>query len=242
MKPVLEVNNIEKHFDSFAAVRGISFSVQLGEVLGIVGPNGAGKTTTIKIILGLLEADSGSIKVLGQSIDSPKIRQRIGYMPETPLFYSHLTGRELLQLVGSLFQLPRLTIRQRADNLLGKVGLTEAANRPLREYSKGMLQRINLAQAIINEPELLFLDEPMDGLDPIGRIQMKELLLEIKVGGTAIVFSSHILSDVEVMSDQIAIMDKGKILRITSTEKLVPKNKSLEEVFLETIGVGSELK
>lgn len=235
MTPVLEVREIEKQFGSFAAVRGISFSVQPGEVLGIVGPNGAGKTTTIKIILGLLNPDKGSIKVLGEDIARESIREKIGYMPETPLFYSHLTGRELLEFVGALFRMPSSLIRKRSRELLQKVGLQEAANRALGGYSKGMLQRICLAQAMINQPELLFLDEPMDGLDPIGRIEMKELLLEIKKTGAAIVFSSHILSEVEIMSDRIAIMDKGKILTMDMTGKMVPKGKTLEEVFIKTI-------
>lgn len=235
MKPVLEVRNLHKNFGRFAAVKDISFTVHPGEVLGIVGPNGAGKTTTIKMILGLLNPDRGTIKIFGMDSRDQEIRKRIGYMPETPSFYAHLTGRELLYFVGDLFQIPRAILHERTKVLLEGVGLKDAGNRGLGHYSKGMLQRICLAQALINEPELLFLDEPLDGLDPIGRIRMREILLEIKSRGTAIVLNSHILSDVELMSDQIAIMDRGEILKLDTVKKLIPKGKNLEEVFIETV-------
>jgi ABC-2 type transport system ATP-binding protein len=206
-----------------------------GEVLGIVGPNGAGKTTTVKMVLGLLIPDKGRITLFGKGIDATGTRNRIGYMPETPSFYAHLTGRELLSFVGELFGLSRTEIKKRTDELLEQVGLSEAGNRQLGTYSKGMLQRICLAQALINHPQLLFLDEPLDGLDPIGRIRMKEVLLEVRKSGTAIVLNSHILSDVEVMSDRIAIMDRGKMLRVEPVTKLIPKGKTLEQVFIEII-------
>ena len=235
MKTVLDIQSIRKRFGDFTAVEDISLTVPAGEVLGIVGPNGAGKTTTIKMILGLLQPDSGSITLFGNSINDAATRARIGYMPETPSFYSHLTGQELLFLVGELFALPSSLIKERAAELLERVGLSEAAHRQLGNYSKGMLQRIGLAQALINHPELLFLDEPLDGLDPIGRIRMKEVLLEIKKQGTAIVLNSHILSDVAAMSDRIAIMDHGRILKLETVSKLIPKDKALEEVFIETV-------
>ena len=140
-----------------------------------------------------------------------------------------------MQFVGELFQLPKETIKQRTKDLLELVGLTKAADRPLRGYSKGMLQRICLAQALINEPDLLFLDEPMDGLDPIGRIRMKEILLEVKSRGASIVFNSHILSDVEAVSDRIMIMDQGKMLKMGTVSQLIPANKTLEDVFIELV-------
>lgn len=235
MQQPLIVDTITKRFGDFQAVKSLSFKVNAGEVLGIVGPNGAGKTTTIKMILGLLKPDSGNIKLFGESIESTKVRARIGYMPETPSFYAHLTGAELLSFVGELFNLPKATIKERSTKLLAQVGLKDAAKRQLADYSKGMLQRICLAQALINEPELLFLDEPLDGLDPLGRVRMKEVLLEIKKKGTAIVLNSHILSDVEIMSDRIAIMDQGSILKLDTVQKLIPKGKTLEQVFIETI-------
>ena len=235
MKKPLVVEHIRKQFDAFVAVNDISFSVDQGEVLGIVGPNGAGKTTTIKMILGLLNPDKGEISLFGSSNSDLSVRQKIGYMPETPSFYAHLTGKELLAFVGNLFHLPKAVIEERSEELLATVGLTSAANRQLKKYSKGMLQRICLAQAIINQPELLFLDEPLDGLDPIGRIRMKEVLLEIKKRGTAIVLNSHILSDVALMSDRIAIVDHGSVLKLDTVQKLIPKGQTLEEVFLSTI-------
>jgi len=180
MKNILQADHLQKTFEKNVAVKDISFTVSPGEVLGIVGPNGAGKTTTLKMILGLLIPDKGHIKIFGKSAQMQEVKTKIGYMPETPLFYAHLTGRELLLFVGEIFKLERNENKSRADTLLGKVGLSDAANRPLRGYSKGMLQRICLAQALMNNPELLFLDEPLDGLDPIGRISMKEILLEVK--------------------------------------------------------------
>jgi ABC-2 type transport system ATP-binding protein len=235
MQQPLIVKNICKNFDGFQAVNKLSFSLNEGEVLGIVGPNGAGKTTTIKMILGLLTPDSGTITIFGKSIDDLEVRREIGYMPETPSFYSHLTGKELLLFVASLFGISKKEALERSEHLLERVGLTEASNRQLGGYSKGMLQRICLAQALINKPKLLFLDEPLDGLDPLGRVRMKEVLLEIKQAGTAIVLNSHILSDVEIMSDRIAIVDRGTILKLDTVASLIPKGKTLEEVFISTI-------
>lgn len=235
MQQPLTVTSLSKAFSDFQAVDGISFLVGPGEVLGIIGPNGAGKTTTIKLILGLLHPDRGSVQLFGSSIHDLEVRRRIGYMPETPSFYNHLTGRELLAFAGELCGLTKKQIKERSEDLLGRVGLTEAAHRQLGTYSKGMLQRICLAQALINQPELLFLDEPLDGLDPLGRVRMKEVLLELKEKGTAIVLNSHILSDVEIMSDRIAIMDRGKILKLEPVTRLIPKGKTLEEVFMQTI-------
>lgn len=234
MQP-LTVQSITKCFGSVKAVTNLSFNVESSEVVGIIGPNGAGKTTTIKMILGLLQPDQGEIRLFGKQIDDPAVRQRVGYMPESPTFYSNLTGRELLGYVGELFGMGKADKAARSKALLERVGLEDAGSRQLKTYSKGMLQRICLAQALVNSPELLFLDEPLDGLDPLGRIQMKEILLELKAAGTSVVFNSHILSDVEAVSDRIAIMDNGKLLTLERTSTLVPKNKTLEDVFIATI-------
>ena len=235
MPTPLIVEAIRKQFGTHIAVQNLSFSVAEGEVLGIIGPNGAGKTTTIKMILGLLEPDAGQIRLFGQLISDAEVRRKIGYMPETPTFYNNLTARELMTYVGQLFGLPSVQIKTRSLELLHRLGLSEAAKYQLKTYSKGMLQRLCLAQALINRPQLLFLDEPLDGLDPVGRIEMKEILLEIKKEGTAIVFNSHILSDVEQISDRIAIINKGSLLKLEPVKKLVPHGRTLEEVFIETI-------
>jgi ABC-2 type transport system ATP-binding protein len=236
--PPLTVTGIRKQFGTFTAVEDMTFSVKAGEVLGIIGPNGAGKSTTIKMILGLLTPDTGSIQLFGSTADDPKVRTRIGYMPETPSFYAKLTGRELLKYVGELFQLSPAFIKARSEELLELVGLNGAADRAIGGYSKGMTQRISLAQALMNDPELIFLDEPMDGLDPIGRIQMRQILLAIKERGAAIMFNSHVLSDVELMSDRVAIMDRGFLKRIDTVAKLIPKGKTLEDVFVKTVEDG----
>lgn len=236
----LSVTKIRKTFGDFTAVHDMSFSVKPGEVVGIVGPNGAGKSTTIKMILGLLEPDKGQVKLFGSTADDLRVRQRIGYMPEAPSFYAKLTGRELMQYVGELFQMPKALIQQRTTELLKLVGLEDAASRQVGGYSKGMTQRICLAQALMNEPELIFLDEPMDGLDPIGRIRMREILLAVKKRGAAIVFNSHILSDVEIMSDRVAIMDKGKLKAFDTVKNLIPKGKTLEDIFVKYVDANDE--
>lgn len=232
----LTVTDLTRRFGEQTAVDSLSFSVHAGEVLGIIGPNGAGKTTTIKTVLGLLHPDTGTISLFGGNPTSTKVRARIGYMPEHPNFGANLTGRELLEFVGALFGLSKQDRAARAQELLTLVGLPEdAAGKKVSGYSKGMLQRIGLAQALVNKPDLLFLDEPMDGLDPIGRIAMKELLLTIKASGTSVVFNSHVLSDVAAISDRVLVLHKGKTLAYDTVTKLVPKGESLETVFLKLI-------
>lgn len=238
-KPLV-VENLHKQFGKVEAVHSLSITVKPGEVLGIIGPNGAGKTTSIKMILGLLEPDSGSVRLFGENSSNPEIRTLIGYLPENPSFYRYLTGRELLHFAGALFSQSKRDCKLEAERLLQLVGLGKAADRQLGGYSKGMLQRICLAQALINQPRLLFLDEPLDGLDPIGRVQMREILLDLKSQGTAIVFSSHILSDVELISSRIAIMSQGRIVQTGSVKEIVPAGQNLETVFIQAVGKEQE--
>jgi len=215
---VLEVEGLEKTFvlgffrKKIRALRGVTFQARQGEIYGVLGPNGAGKTTTLKVLVGLIFADRGKARVFGEAAPSPVAARRIGYMPESPYFYEYLRPLEFLDFYGRLFGIPGAERRRRASALLERVGLSGAADRPLRKFSKGMLQRIGLAQALINDPELLILDEPMTGLDPIGRKEVRDLIVDEHRRGKTIVFSSHILSDVELLCHRVAIIQKGKVV------------------------------
>jgi ABC-2 type transport system ATP-binding protein len=193
------------------AVRGISFAVEPGEVFGLVGPNGAGKTTTIKMLMGLIRPSSGSGAVLGHPLGHRAARNRLGYLPEQPYFYEYLKPREFLDFYGGLFPMTARERRARAEKLIDRVGLRHAVDRPIRRFSKGMVQRIGIAQALINDPDLVVLDEPMSGLDPIGRKEVRDLVLELRGQGKTVFFSSHILQDVEQLCDRVAIIARGRI-------------------------------
>ncbi|MFN0085295.1 MAG: ATP-binding cassette domain-containing protein [Blastocatellia bacterium] len=194
------------------ALDGLSLSVEAGEVFGFLGSNGAGKTTAFKALMGMIRPVAGTARILGRAIEDLEMRARIGYLPEQPSFYDHLTAREFLHYCGSLFGLPRDESRRRAERLLGQVGLGEDAEKPLRQFSKGMLQRAGLAQALINNPEVLFLDEPMSGLDPLGRREVRDLIAGLRERGKTVFFSSHILTDVEAMCDRVAIIHCGRLV------------------------------
>lgn len=195
------------------AASDVSFSVQPGEVFGFLGPNGAGKTTTIKAMLGLIRADGGDLRILGHDPDSLEWRRRVGYMPEHPNFHDFLTGLEMVIWFGQLAGMARSDATERAEEVLVRVGLKDAMTRRLRGYSKGMLQRAGLAQALVASPELLILDEPMTGLDPIGRRDMRRLILELKGEGKTVFYSTHILPDVEMTCDRVTILHKGKTVK-----------------------------
>ena len=192
------------------ALRGVSFEVARGEVFGFLGPNGAGKTTTIRCLMGLCAITGGSAEILGAPVPSRAARQRMGFLPEHPYFYDYLTVGELLDLGGRLFGMDAAARRRRADLLIVKVGLDRARGQPLKKFSKGMLQRAGLALSLINDPELIVLDEPMSGLDPIGRKEIRDLILEERDAGKTVFFSSHILSDVESLCDRVAICVGGQ--------------------------------
>jgi ABC-2 type transport system ATP-binding protein len=204
------------------ALRGVSFEVKRGEVFGFLGPNGAGKTTTIRILMGLIHATGGKASILGHTLPSRAARARLGFLPESPYFYDYLSVAELLDLAGRLFGLDAATRRKRADELIHKVGLDRARSQPLKKYSKGMLQRAGLAQALMNDPELVVLDEPMSGLDPIGRKEVRDLILEMRDRyGKTVFFSTHILADAEAIADRVAIIAGGEIRSAGVPEELV---------------------
>ncbi|MDP3962883.1 MAG: ABC transporter ATP-binding protein [bacterium] len=237
--PAIEISGLIKRYavgdGDFTAVDGISLRVEHGDVFGFLGPNGAGKTTTMKMLVGLAQPDEGWIRILGGTPKDPGVRQKIGFMPETPAFYAHLTGREFLSFAAGLFSLPIDGMSGRIPELLGRVGLGVFADVAARKYSKGMVQRLGLAQALVNDPDILFLDEPLDGLDPLGRAEVKKLLLELKHAGKTIFFNSHILADVEEICDHLAIIDHGKIVSAGSVGEVKGTHATLEEAFVAII-------
>ena len=193
------------------ALRGVSFEVERGHIFGFVGPNGAGKTTTIRTLMGLIRPTGGNVRLLGHELPSRAARDKIGFLPEAPYFYDYLDVGELCDLAGRLFGLSPAVRKQRADELIDKVGLGRARGQSLKKFSKGMLQRAGLAQALMNDPELVVLDEPMSGLDPIGRKEVRDLILELRDRGKTVFFSTHILSDVEAITDRVAIIARGQL-------------------------------
>lgn len=192
-------------------LKDLTLSVEEGEVFGCLGPNGAGKTTTLKILMGLIFADSGSARILGREIGDPEMKRQIGYLPEHPYFYDYLTARELLDYYGQLSGVGAGERRARVNQVLDQVGLGDAAHLQLRRFSKGMLQRVGIAQAILHRPRVIFLDEPMSGLDPIGRREVRDLIEGLKQEGRTVFFSTHILSDAEALCDRVAVVHKGEL-------------------------------
>jgi ABC-2 type transport system ATP-binding protein len=210
------------------SLKGCSLTVYQGETFGLLGPNGAGKTTLLKLLLGIIRPTAGRGLLLGQPLGDRSVKQRLGYLSENPYLYEYLTGWEFLQLAAGLFQIPPSVQRQRIPHLLDLVGLSlaDAQKKPMRRYSKGMLQRVGMAQALINDPELIFLDEPMSGLDPIGRYRMREIILSLKAAGKTIFFNSHILSEVEQICDRIAILAQGELICTGSLGELLGRDET----------------
>ncbi|HYR51820.1 MAG TPA: ABC transporter ATP-binding protein [Candidatus Dormibacteraeota bacterium] len=205
----------------FTAVDGVSLTLERGEIFGLLGPNGAGKTSTIKMILGLTRPTRGLIRIEGRDPWDPDARRKLGYLPENPCFYDHLNAMEYLELVGSLFGIRAKTRRARAEALLQRLGLSAHARKPLRKFSKGMTQRVGIAQALLNEPNFLVLDEPMSGLDPIGRSDVKQLLREERERGTTILMTSHVLAETESLCDRVAILHAGRVLEVGTVKGLL---------------------
>ncbi len=217
---VLEVKDLVKDYSSgfwgkrVRVLKGVTFNVERGEIFGFVGPNGAGKTTTFKSILGFVRVTSGEIRINGKPNIDTSVKSVIGYLPESPYFYDYLTGEELLRYMASLHSIDKDIAERRIEELLEKVNMTHARKLQLRKYSKGMLQRIGIAQSLVNDPQFLILDEPMSGLDPMGRHEMMELILEEKRKGKTILLSSHILSDIESMCDRVGVILNGSIVKV----------------------------
>ena len=230
------IDGVSRAFGSVKAVDGLSLSLAPGEIVGFLGTNGAGKTTTIKMITGLLRPDAGKVSVFGGDPSDPTVRARIGYMPEVATYYPYLNARELLAFYGGICGLDAKSVRERTDSLLESVGLADAAKRPLRTYSKGMLQRAGIAQALLNDPDLLVLDEPFTGLDPLARIHFRELLRSLREKGKAVFFSSHELGETELLCDRVAIMKKGRCVYQGPVKDLAGDGASnLERLFLRTL-------
>ena len=246
---VFKVENLHKTFHigffrkRVEAVRGVDLEVGESEIFGLLGPNGAGKTTLIKTAMGLIRPTRGKIHIFGKNSRDKAAHKDLGYLPENPYFHEYLTPGELLELHGRLCSLSRAEIFKRRDSLIEKVGLKDAKKLPLRKFSKGMLQRIGLAQALIGNPKLLVLDQPMSGLDPIGRKFVADLIKTLNEKGTTIIFSSHILPDVEGLCHRVAILDKGKKIEEGSVSELIKEEMgegTLEDLFIRKAAKQSE--
>ncbi len=244
---LIDVRALEKKFKvgflerkSVAAVKGVSFDVRRGEIFGFLGPNGAGKTTTIKMLTGLIAPSGGEAFLFGKPVPEPASRERLGFLPENPYVYPYLTPREFVELAGKLSGMSGAKLRRRAAEVLELVKITYAADRQVRRLSKGMLQRAGLAAALVSDPEMLILDEPMSGLDPVGRKEVKDLIFAERDRGRTIFFSTHILGDVEAMCDRVAILREGKVVVSGALRSLLRGDVIRTEVMLA--GVGADLE
>ena len=234
---VIQIKDLIVQYKDARVIDGVTLSVKPGEIFGFLGPNGAGKSSTIKTILGLLFPKSGTVTVLGRSPSDVRSRAKIGYLPEETTYYRFLSPKEILTFYGRLFGIPRVELKKRIERLLGLVGLEAVANRMISTFSKGMTQKMSLAQCLINDPELLILDEPTSGLDPIARMGLRKILSDLRQGGKTIFFSSHELSEVEMVCDSVAILKAGKMLKSGTLREILGTRHelSLEQYFLKTI-------
>lgn len=244
--PIVEINNLTKDYEvgfwkkkKVRALDGLTLSVEPNQIFGFLGANGAGKTTTLKLLMRLIFPSDGSAKILGRDISDVSMHQRIGYVPENPYFYDYLTARELLEYCGQIFGLPTNERKKRAADLLSRVRLDEKRwDTQLRKFSKGMLQRVGLAQSLINDPEIVFLDEPMSGLDPVGRREVRDLIASLRDEGKTVFMCSHILSDIEVLCDQVAILKRGKLSQTGYLDEL--RQKTDDPNRMEVLATGTD--
>jgi ABC-2 type transport system ATP-binding protein len=236
----IEINGLTKeyragflHTRRKRALNSLDLRIEQGEVFGLLGPNGAGKTTTLKILFRLIFPTSGNARIMGRGLDDTKMHQQVGYLPENPYFYDHLSAEELLHYSGRLFGLKTSELSMRVEELLERVGLEENRKVALRRLSKGMVQRAGIAQALINNPDVVFLDEPMSGLDPVGRREVRDLILQLRAEGKTVFFSTHILSDAEVLCDRVAILNAGQLLGCGELHQILKMENSLTELIIE---------
>ncbi|MEZ4600211.1 MAG: ABC transporter ATP-binding protein [Syntrophotaleaceae bacterium] len=238
---MIEVNSVSKAFKTgfsgkkVQALTDLSLQIPKGEVFGFLGPNGAGKSTTIKLLLNLIRPDVGDVSILGRNVRDAKVRQAVGYLPENPYFYDYLSAEELLWFGGCASGVKHHILKERINHMLERVGLLAARKRHLRTYSKGMVQRAGLALALIHDPEVVILDEPMSGLDPLGRKMVGDLILDLKSEGKTVFFSSHILNDIERFSDRIGIISGGRLRLVGGLTEVVPAGDDLEAVFMRIV-------
>ena len=238
MTTAIEIDNLTKDYETgfwrkrkARALDGLSLTVESGQIFGFLGANGAGKTTTLKLLMRLIYPTGGTARILGRDINDVSMHARIGYLPENPYFYDYLTAREFMNYCGELFGLDRATRERRTNDLLTRVNLDPKGwDRQLRKFSKGMLQRVGLAQSLVNDPEIVFLDEPMSGLDPVGRREVRDLIASLRTQGKTVFMCSHILSDIEVLCDSVAILKHGRLAHAGSLAELRAGEMNLFEV------------
>jgi ABC-2 type transport system ATP-binding protein len=233
----IEILDIEKtyqvgfwHKRPKIALRPLRLTIEQGEVFGFLGPNGAGKTTTLKLLMGLVSPTAGSARILGMDLDDPRVKAQIGFLPEQPYFYDHLTAIELLTYYAQLSGVPVKNRSSRVAAVIERVGLKTTSTMQLRKYSKGMLQRVGLAQAILHDPKVVFLDEPMSGLDPMGRREVRELIQELRSEGKTVFFSTHILSDAEALCDRVAVIHQGELRGVGEVSELTSQSQGKVEI------------
>ena len=233
----IEITGLYKQFPGkrmtkVDALKGLDLTIAAGEVFGFLGPNGAGKSTTIKLVMGLLRPTSGRAQIMGMDSNQAESRRHVGYLPENPAFYDYLSAEEYISFVGSQFKMEAALLAQRSEDVLKRLDLWDARKRPMRGYSKGMVQRVGLAQALVHDPDVYILDEPMSGLDPIGRALVKDIIFDLKARGKCVFFSTHITDDVEKVCDRVGVINKGELLVVENVETILQRGVQGYSVFV----------